>query len=340
VNISKGDYVISSDGSDNKKKTFLFKVESVQKGIATGTVEKDSHLKDKRFTIEAPVKNIVINLGPEPFPGKVYGHDVSTLYKGRKTHDFFGPLYFFYTMEEEAKKSLIGAFDKVARILEKNKLSFMADPQTCIWEIVPANGEKYAGMYKRSKNPEKSPHRLHIRPEVMPSVDFPYVIYHELGHHLHSEYMTGKKLNAQWVQLHATTIAVTSIRKEKSQELLDNLLAQEDSPSNFKSNLSEEDTLIYKLILKHINQQHNVSVKELDILFEADYKDEIRGVWPTRGIAKKDLAPIVSEYATKNYRELFAESVAYRLTGKKLPKAVESLLDKSFSFARSNYEKK
>jgi len=337
--VSKNDYVVGHDGSDNKKKTFLFKVESVSKGIATGVVEKDCHLKARRFTVEVPIKNIIVNLGADPHRGTAYGHDISVLYRGRRTHDFFGPLYWFYSPSDESKKELMAAFDKAAKVLERNKLGFLADVQTCIWEIVPANGEKYAGMYRRSKNPEKSPHRFHIRPEIMPSSEWTYVIFHELGHHLHYEYVTGKKLNAQWVQLYNTTIAVTSIKKEKSQELLDGLLSQEDPPSAFKSNLSEEDTLIYKLILKNISQQHGVTVKELDILFEADYKDEIKGVWPLRGLNKKDLAPLITEYSTKSYKELFAEAVAYRLTGKKMPSAVESLLDKSFAYAKANHEK-
>jgi hypothetical protein len=338
--VSKGDYVIANDGSGNKKKTFLFKVESINKGIAEGTVEKDSHIKSRRFTAEAPLKNIVINLGPDPYPGKAYGHDVSTLYRGRKTHDFFGPTYWMYDASNEVKADLFKAFDKAERTLKHNGLEFLANPNTCIWEIQPNNGELYAGMYKRMKDPEKSPHRLQIRPEVMPSTEYPYVIFHEIGHHCHLEHVTGKKLNAQWIELFNTTIAVTSIKKEKSQELLDALLAQgDDLPSTFKANLSEEDTLVYQTILKTISSQHSVTVKELDILFEADYKDEIKGVWPVRGFSKKDLAPVVSEYACKNYKELFAESFAFRMVGKKLSKAVDSLLDKSLSYAKANREK-
>jgi len=338
--VSRGDYVVAHDGSGNKKKSFLFKVESISKGIAEGTIEKDSHIKSRRFTIEAPVKNVIVNLGADPYPGKAYGHDLSTIYRGRKTHDFFGPTYWMYSPSNEIKTELFKAMDRAAKVLKTHQLEFVVNPNTCIWEIQPNNGELYAGMYKRMKNPEKSPHRLQIRPEVLPSTEFPYVIYHELGHHLHYEHVTGKKLNAQWIELFNTTIAVTSIKKEKSQELLDALLAQQDDlPSTFKSNLSEEDTLVYKTILKTITTQHSVTVKELDILFEADYKDEIKGVWPVRGFSKKDLAPVVSDYACKNYRELFAESFAFRMSGKKLPKAVDALLDKSISYAKANRER-
>jgi hypothetical protein len=334
ISVQKGDYLIGR----SEKKTLLFKAESLHKGVVTGTIEKDAHIKLKRFTAEIPVKDLIMNLGTDPHPGKVYGHDVGSLYRGRKTHPEFGPLFWFYKPEAEVGAQVTKAFDKVWKVLKQNRLDFVVQPLSCIWEIMPYTGELYSGMYKRSRDTEKSPHRLQIKPETLPASEWNYVLYHELGHHLHSEFMTSKKLNAQWVQLFNSTIAVRQIKREKSQELLDNLLAQEDPPSAYKANLSEEDTDIYKLILSYIKREHNVSVKELDILFEADYKDEIRGVWPLRGIAKKDLAPVVSAYACRSWRELFAEAFAFRMVGRKLPKAVESLLDKSLSYARTNNE--
>lgn len=44
--------------------------------------------------------------------------------------------------------------------------------------------------------------------------------------------------------------------------------------------------------------------------------------------------------ATKNVHELIAEAVSFRMTGKKLPKAVDALVDKTFSYARANHEKR
>lgn len=338
VTVAKGDYAIGL--SSENKRPVLFKVESVVKGIVSGTIQKDPHLKEKRFTFEAPLKDIILSLGENPHPGKVYGFDCTSLYRGRKTHPEFGSLYWFYKPDDEVATKLMAAFDKAYKILKANRLEFIIQPNTCIWEIMPPNGERYAGMYKRSKNPEKNPNRLQIRPEIMPATEWVYVILHELaGHHLHFEFLTSKKLNAQWVKLFNTTIAISQVKKEKSIELLEGLLSQEDPPSAYKANLSEEDTEIYKMILRAISNQHSVSVKELDILFEADFRDEIKNVWPTRGVLRKDLDPLVSDYACKNFRELIAEAVAFKLTGKKLPKAVEALIEKSFSYARSNREK-
>jgi hypothetical protein len=339
--MNKGEYAIGVVRSnEGKAKPFLFKVTGQNKGIVSGTLTKNSHIQSLRSSVEVPIKDVVINLGADPFPGKVHGCDVTNLYRYKKQHSEFGYLYYFYDAADEVKTKLEHAFTKAYKVLKQARLDFLVQPDTCIWEVLPYTGEKYAGMYMRSKSTEKSPHRFQIRPEIMPATDWPYVINHELAHHLHKEFATGAKLQAAWIQLYNSTIKVSSIKREQSTELLEALLAQEDRPSDFRSVLNEEEAVIYKLILKSIQQQHSISVKELDLLFEADYRDDIRAVWPTRGIAKKDLAPVVSEYSLKAWYELFAEAVAYRLSGKVLPKEVEALVDRTFSFARSNHEKR
>lgn len=339
--MEKGNYCVAAIKTNaGKPQHFLFKVSSISKGIVEGVVEKDCHISSLRTTIEVPVKNVLVDLGTDPKPGKVYGCDVSNLYRGKKIHEEFGTVHWFYKPEAETGSNLMKAFDKVTKTLRHNKLDFIVDPASCIWEALPYNGEKYAGLYMRSNAPDKKPHRFQIRPEIMPTTDYPYVIHHELAHHLHKEYVTSKKLNATWIRLFNTSIKLVSIRKEKSVELLEALLAQEDLPSDFRSNLSEEDTLIYKWILRTIGQHHSLSVKELDTLFSADYKDDIKEVWPMRTIQKKDLAPVVSEYATRNVNELLAEAVSHHLCGKSLPTRVTSLVEKTFSYARSNHEKR
>lgn len=339
--MNKGEYAIGlTRSNEGKAKPFLFKVTGQNKGIVTGVLTKNSHIQSLKSSVEVPIKDVIINLGTDPFPGKVHGCDVTNLYRYKKQHEHFSYLHYFYDASDEVKTKLDQAFTKAYKVLKQARLDFLVQPDTCIWEVLPYHGEKYAGMYMRSKNTEKAPHRFQIRPEIMPATEWGYVVYHELGHHLHKEFATGSKLQAAWIQLYNSTIKVSNIKKEQSTELLEALLSQEDRPSDFKSVLSEEESVVYKLILKNIQQNHSISVKELDLLFEADYRDDIRAVWPTRGIAKKDLAPVISEYSLKAWTETFAEAIAYRLTGKQLPKEVEALVDRTFSFARSNHEKR
>lgn len=338
MKIEKGDYVVAQTRSESGKVSeFLVRASSYGNGVLSGIVEKYSHIPNRKLSVEVAKGDLVLNLGPNPKPGKVYGCDVTNLYRGKKHHEQFGPLYWFYKPKAaDLPQKLDRAFTKAYRALDKAGLDFLIDPSTCIWEIMPFSHEKYAGMYMRSKNSEKVPNRFQIRPEIMPATEWEYVVHHEVGHHFHYQYLKNNpKLEASWVRLYQTSIKVASVRREQAQTLLDQLLSGEDSPSNFKTVLSEEEELLYKLIIRHIGQNYNLSVKELDLLFENEYKDDIRAVWPTRGISKKDLAPIVTEYATRNFKELIAESFAFYMVKKKLPAEVTKLLERSIAYVKT-----
>ena len=281
----------------------------------------------------------MIDLGSNPHPGVVYGQDVTSRYLGSKRHDFFGQISFLYKPSSDVSKKLMEAFDHSASILTKAGLG---EPMNSVWEVRSHEIKaKWAGYYKRSKAPEKNPHRFSIRPESVPVsiMELSYVILHEYAHHLHAENLTGPKINAAWVRLFNTSIKLQTIKKEQSQQLLDLLIDGEERPSDFKTGLEEDHRNAFNWIIRTIKADHAVSIKELDLLFEAGYKDDISSLWPKVTLNKKDLNPVVSEYATVSYRELFAEAFAFHFTKKKLPDGVTKLLEKSLSFARANTEK-
>ncbi|QRE00073.1 hypothetical protein [Burkholderia phage BCSR5] len=337
MEFTAGDYLIGTvrDEAGKSARKFLFKMESIHKGIVTGTLEKNSHIPKLRVQVEVPKKDVILNLGPDPAAGKVYGTEVGSLYKGRKTHEDFGALCWFYTPEKETRDKILKGFSKAYKTLKANGLDYLIDPTTCLWEVHPYNGGKYAGMYLRSANSEKMPHRFQIHPECQPLSEMQYVIHHELGHHWHYEFLKNStKLEAKWVRLFNSSIKIGQVKAEDCKRFLTDLLAQEDRPSDFKSNLSEEDTEAYKLILRTISQQHGITAKELDLLWEADYRDDLQYLWPKR-VTNKELAPVISEYACKNYKETIAEAFSYHLTGKKLPKEVVKLLEKSLSYTKT-----
>jgi hypothetical protein len=65
----------------------------------------------------------------------------------------------------------------------------------------------------------------------------------------------------------------------------------------------------------------------------------VEDLWPEKDVDKNELNPIVSEYACKNPEELFAEAFSFSLVGKKLPKSVGKLLDKTLSYAKDRIKK-
>jgi len=337
--MNKGSYIIAKQrtGEDGFR-LFLGKVQGQSGNILEGYYEKDCHIKTARKLFEIPKKDVVCDLGPSPHPGKVHGQNVALLYQGRKTeHDFFGTIYLFYAIDKETRQRVMTAFDRAAKILTKWGLQSV---ENGIWEIQPKEaGGKWAGYYQHSRNPDKMPHRFAFKPAHGTDDQYTYLVLHEFAHYMHANFLTQPRVNAAWIKAFNTSIKPKTVRKEESLQLLDLLLEGQTPPSAFKSELGEENRLSYNWVLKDIKDQHAISVKELDILFEAGDVDEIRSLWPARTIHKKDLKPIVSEYATKSFKELLAESFAFHLTGIKLPTNIVKLLEKSIQMAKSQQEK-
>lgn len=330
-------YIIGRQRSATGVHLFFGKVESISKGIVYGVREKNSHIKGLRSGFEIPVRDVVTDLGTDPHPGKVYGQDVSLRFSGRKTHDFFGQVCFMYPAKSELMKKLWSAFDEAAKILTKQGLP---QPENSVWEIQSsAVKAKWAGYYKHSRKAEKDPHRFAIRPESVPATvgDLVYVILHEYAHYLHANHTSSaQKLQARWVRMFNTSIKLQTIPRSVSERLLRDLIKGEERPSDFRGQLEEDDRNAFNWIVRAIKADHSVSLSELDLLFVADFRADIEGVWPKVTLNKKDLKPVVSEYATVNYKELYAESHAFYWVKKKLPEGVVKLVQDTISYAKAN----
>lgn len=332
LNIKEGDLVLLTEKADKPKIT-VAKIEFID-GDNIGCVDvKDMHLPALRRGFDAPRSSVLSIIDPEH---KKYNNNYPAIFHSTESSEDFGMLNWFYSPEDSVRESLAKAFADSSKALSAKGLSFLIQPEICVWEIFPYSGDSYAGYYKRNRKPNKNPHRLAIVPEHTDydSSYYTYIIFHELGHHLHSEFVTGRLLNAKWIDLYSTSVPSRDIGEDETQRILKALLDQQDLPSAFKGQLEEKDQEAYKLILKAIKQQHKIGVKELDVLFVAEFTDQIRAMWPEKVVAN-DLNPLVTEYATKNYRELFAESFAYYMSGREVPEEVRDLVEESISYAKA-----
>ena len=337
--MEKKNYIVGKMRNAESFRYFYGKVESITRGVAYGIIEKDSHVKGLVQGFEIPVKDIVVQLGENPQPGKVYGQEVGHRFVGRKIHDFFGPVAFFYRPDKKISLKLWEAFDTAAKVIQKAGLP---QPEHTIWEVVaPEPKTKWAGYFKFAPKAEKTLHRFSIKPEAVPTTvgDLVYVIIHEYAHYLHALHVTGHKINAKWIRLFNTSVKVQKIDRSTIERLCRNMLSGEDPPSAFRGQLEEEDMLAFNWIIRSIKADQAISIKELDVLFDVGYKDEINALWPKVDLNKKDLRPVVSEYATVNYKELFAESFAFYFGKRKLPENVVKLVEASISYAKANSEK-
>ncbi|QDH83424.1 hypothetical protein [Achromobacter phage Motura] len=333
MQIKTSDYVLVKQANG---KPFLLKAEKVTSETVTGVVVKNCHIPGKKQVLDVPRSDCFANMGDEPEPGKAYGVDLE-VYRGRKDHHEFGIQNFFYKPKKDVTKQYLKMLDVASKKLKAAGFGKMLNDEI-IWELYKHKGQKWAGFYYPRKG-DTIPPRIKLYLEINGGVAKDYIgyVYHEFGHHLHSAYlMENTKMDARWIQLFNTSVKVVNINKSLCEQLLQALLDGETRPSKFKGDIEDDELkLAYQWVLRTIQQNHAISVRELDRLFEADFKSDIEALWPKHHIRKKDLEPIVSDYATTNYRELFAESFRMYMEGIKLPKNVHSLLEKTLTYIKN-----
>lgn len=334
MRVGKNDYVVVAIEGTNKH--VGGKVSAVDGKLVRFVSLITPHINKQ--VVECKASNIVVNLGADPSPGKVYGVDFTHVHHGKTIVPKIDlRLDWFYRPEKEERSSVERAFRIVYKKLANHGLRFLLNNDNTVWEVQGSRSGKYSGMYLHPRDPV-TPGRLQICPMKANAPDYPYIIAHELGHRLHLRYAPESGLNSKWLHVFNTSIKLVNVDKAMSKTMLERLLSGDVLPSKFASELSEDDEkLSYKMLIRFISQSRSLTVYDLDDLFKADARDELKSVWPTRTIPKKELEPVVTEYACKNVKELVAESFAYHIIGKKLPKQITKLVEKTISIGKQNH---
>jgi hypothetical protein len=325
------DYVIAEMKGG---KPFLAQVKSIDDKVISVIPD---HLRYKELrTLDITKRDVLVRLGPKPKPGKVYGVDVSNVYRKSINHDSWGPIHFFVKLDETKLKMLRLGLDFTAKKLEKAGLFDYSDRfQT---EIRAKKG-KYAGMYVHAREGNSL---VWYAPEIAADQDvMNYIIFHEYGHVLRFNGLTRPKARAKWQRLFQQSIAPVVVSKKSLDSLLSHLKNEiegtESSLSSIIKDFAGEDESIavgVKALGRWLRQIHHVSPKDLEVLWSASDFDTIEQLWPKSSIDTSKLAPVISEYATKNVEETFAEAFAFHMQGKKLPAHVTKLLDKTLSIIK------
>jgi hypothetical protein len=317
-------------------KPVLAQIQRVNADGIVAFVEKDRHLRKQ--SIRFNKKDVKVNLGLRPFPGRAYGFDLSNLYRKTIEHDFWGNIHFFIELEKPVLNMLKHSLDRTAERVTKLKLA----PYTNLFETeIKSKHGKYAGMYIHSKGEERpnmvwfAPECADNQPEVMDNL-----VYHEFGHVIRFNGIRQNKLRNKWLRLYQRSIAPVKIGKNVLASILndmDEYDEQEESFGQVFGALTEDHGVrIQKAILQWFKQTHKVSNKELEIMWRSSKIKDLERLWPDHTVDTHDLKPVVTEYATKNCEELFAESFAFYAQKKKLPSKIEELLETSLSVARAD----
>lgn len=338
------DYVIVKEGE--RARPVLVRVTAVKGDTVHGRLEKDPHIKP--IPIEVGLDSVLVNLGPNPHPGKVYGHDLSFLFNSTKDMGPYGSMHFFTKVEPEVLDKFKEGAKEVFALLKKSRLDFLLE-QDLVWQVVSRQtAGKYGGWFQPAKVNDEgvntSAPRISITldEETLGSSSigkYSYVISHELGHYLHNNWLSAsRKFDRAWISAFSETVRPKQVSTETMKTLLDNFIASQVSTSAFMSTLEEDDQEAFRHALKEVKRTTHLSSKDLNALAEEESTAEVvRKSWPRKGVLT-NLAPVMTEYALKNYYELFAETFAFWLLGRKIPKDLHNLMEQSVSFCRKSYK--
>lgn len=343
--LSKGAYVaaslgVTSLGEDSKPSApEMCRVIKVTADGALVRPTKDEHLKST--TVEISLANIVCNFGKDPaIQSKVFGYDFSSRYVGSKEHPKFGDIHFFYEPDPEAGKKLWKAFDVVHSCLKQRGLDTMVD-LPIVYEAV--SRKKYLGLFKMPGDVDKAPARCVINSGHYEEVSLPlltHCIAHELSHGIDHFYLhSHPQLRAKWYDLYVQTALCGVPDRDDLNDLRKIVLANKTMKDVSRELSDDPDrSALLRQILTFMRKVRGIDPFTLNLVMTADLdlkKDRLREIWPSIPdlVSSKKLAPIVSEYATKETGELIADSLAMTIVGSEIDKRAKKLAEQTLEFA-------
>jgi len=294
--------------------------------------------------IEIKATQVLFNLGNNPSGLTLLGVDTNALYQKTVDVPVFGPVHWLMRPKDEAIVPKVHtACKRVALWLRTNKLESLLDLNVIV-EVRPKHG-KYAGCYKPSRNLDDHPGVLSIMPDncANASLDsMEYVLAHELGHVIERQLLHSRpKLQAAWLSLYEKTVRPVLPEEATCDKIFELLLGSADFAS-WRSACKEDDETFaaLKLTMAFWRKTMRLSPNDIDSLMQAEDHKVILKHKPTyHQLADAKLKPLVSEYACKNVRELFAEAFAFHVVKAKLPAEVTELVERSLSVARLTLKK-
>jgi hypothetical protein len=307
---SVGDYVLLQV---QRGKQDLVRIIKASDGSCKGTLIKEG---EDNPAFEFKATEIVANLGHSPRVGDVYGVKIEPLRERLGESSFWGEIRLYVDLDDRQKKRLKKGMQAARDVLERRKLPVVAIDT----EIRNPHG-KYAGYYKHK--PKAEADILCFRPDEEFS-NLEYVICHEYGHGIWFRHMTPKQ-RMSWINMFHDAVILSKVNKKDLANILDGLKTNGDLSSYMKE-CDEETLRIMRAIVRHIKQVHDLDRKHFELALITG--EDVDVYWPSViEVSEKNV--LVSTYAQKSPEELFAESFGLFCSGKKLPKKVGELLDRT-----------
>lgn len=295
--------------------------------------ERNSCYLEETLQDEEPVvfeydeKTLIACLGTKPEVGSVFGVYVEP-HRAEKEHPL-GMVHYYRRMSKLDKKALRSAMDTTVTLLQKHGLDDILPIQRI--EIRSAKG-RYAGCYKYKLVDGKAQDAMILHPQTFEDLKYNiYVLAHELGHALWYRRLPDA-YRARWLALYNSYTTVNNAKRTRLEQLLKALVDSQVSVREFKRDLEEDDAALFKEVETYLKRHHKLSPEGLNILLNHN-SQTLGEIWPSYASLSETEQPI-SAYGATSVFEFAAESFAFYLTGKQLPKRIDKLMERSIKQMR------
>jgi hypothetical protein len=315
--MQKGDYVIVKVGA---QRPFLLEVAGMNKKEVWGTSESDRAYDPQSVTVL--LTDVMVNLGSKPPAGVAYSVLVEP-YTRTEVHDFFGDVHWFFKASKDDRAKVMATLTKAQKLMTKHGLKQFFPVET---EVRVPKGKMVGKWIYQIKGDERR-NKMVLR--CSPLTDTLLTVLHECGHGVYHNLLTSPKGRAQWIKVYHDYVELQTIDVKEVSKLF-KAVNKASSYSDFRSSAEERELLVFDLVLAYINDVHNLRTTDVSTLMDAG--ESLEPYWPTSPLDMSDFKYDITEYAGKNQEEMFCECFAFHLAGKKLPKHITKLMEKTLTY--------
>ena len=286
---------------------------------------------DTSQTIDFAPGDIVACLGKNPPIGKdAFGCKLE-FYEQTFTDKNWGPVHFFRKIEDEREmKYLKQVLTKAHKVLEGHKATNFL-PLNRI-DLRVAKG-KYAGTYHFNY---KKGDKMTLRPVDMKDRDYMmYVVIHEAGHGVWYRSVP-QDIRVKWTGLFHKRVRLHATTEKQLKSMAQALVGYESFKSYAKDECDEDDKKVLKEAFAYVKRVHKLNEKQLEALVQTKGGKAILEFWPKSADVGL-VSPDVTEYSMESVEEFFAESFAYFMTKKSLPKDIQKAMQYTLKHLIKDY---
>lgn len=313
MKFKKGDFVIVKQ---DMSRPLLVRATEFNGRDSKGITEKSVVLGRHETLTFSAKKDVVANLGNRPRAGSYFGIKVEPFLRHIDTNGY-GEIKVYCELDAPLERRLLRSMFKAKKTLKKHGVHGIKVKV----EFRNPKG-KYAGYYRTFS---KGDDILTLMPDNMWTSDMcDYVVLHELGHAVWFQKM-GQKRKLRWVKKYHDLVKVREAYEKELKQMLSDIVSIGDIKSYVKD-IDDETKEILRSVYSYIKRVHKINTRHLNDLILN--QDDVESMWPTATqVGKPEI--YLTEYATTKPEELFAEAFSYYMTGKKLPKDLNHLIEKS-----------